>query len=130
MSDREPREIKLTDDLLDYAKRVAIKEARKRCPPHVIVEDVALEVLLKLNSKPPKYDPSKGASEKTLIYTVVLSLVLKYIARECQHAERFTTVAPREQRAGKDGRPTEIDKGVNKRVELLRKSTTTDNLLD
>jgi RNA polymerase sigma factor (sigma-70 family) len=92
MNPSSPRELELTPDLIDYAKRVAIKEARKRCPKHVDCDDVAQDVFLYLLSKPPKFDPSKGASEKTLIYTVVQRAVIKFVARTCRHAGRFTQV--------------------------------------
>ena len=92
MNPSSPRELELTPDLLDYAKRVAIKEAQERCPQHVQYEDVAQDVLLYLVMKPPKFDPSKGASEKTLVYTVVQRAVIKFVARACRHAERFGQV--------------------------------------
>ncbi len=84
-----PHELELTPDLLDYAKAVALTEARKRCPKHVDFDDVAQDALLHLMSKPPRYDPSRGASVKTLIYTVVQRAVLKHVARHCREAERF-----------------------------------------
>jgi len=92
MNDSKPHEIELTDDLIDFARRSAIKEAKKHCPDFVIYDDVAHEAVLHLYSKPPKYDPTKGASVKTLIYTVVKWFVLKYNARQCRHARQHKQV--------------------------------------
>jgi RNA polymerase sigma factor (sigma-70 family) len=92
MNDPSPRELELTPDLLEYAKAIAIKEAQKHCPGFVKYADVAQEVALKLICKPPKYDPLKGASAKTLIYTIVQRNVLKYVGRERRNAGRFNQV--------------------------------------
>lgn len=86
-------ELELTPDLLEYAKAVALNEAQKRCPGHVDYGDVVQDALLHLISKPPKYDPARGASPRTLIYTIVQRSVLKYIGRECRHANRFAQFA-------------------------------------
>jgi len=99
MDDSSPRELELTPDLIEYAKAVAIKEAEKRCPNYVVYDDVVQEVLLHLISKPPKYDPTRGASEKTLIYTIVQRAVLKYIGRQYRHAKRFTQAVEQEPEA-------------------------------
>lgn len=98
MNETEPYEIELTPDLLEYAKAVTIIEAKKHCPDFVIYDDLVQEVWLKLISKPPKFDPSMGASEKTLLYTVVQRIVLKHAGRERRHASRFKQVVePRPQ---------------------------------
>ncbi len=89
MKPTSPSELKLTPDLLEYAKAVALIEVQKRCPKHVVYDDVVQEALLQLISKPPKFDPAKGASEKTLIYTIVQRAVLKSIGRSARHAKRF-----------------------------------------
>ncbi len=83
-----PQELKLTPDLLEYAKAVALKEAEKRCPKYVDFGDVVQHALLHLMSKPPRYDPARGASPKTLIYTIVQRAVLKYVALECKRGSR------------------------------------------
>lgn len=83
-----PRELELTPDLLEYAKAVALKEAEKRCPKYVDFGDVVQHALLHLMSKPPRYDPARGASPKTLIYTIVQRAVLKYVAWECKRGKR------------------------------------------
>ena len=83
-----PRELELTPDLLEYAKAVALKEAEKRCPKHVDFGDVVQHAVLHLMSKPPRYDAARGASPKTLIYTIVQRAVLKYVARECKRGKR------------------------------------------
>jgi len=65
MNPTSKRELELTGDLLEYVK-AAYKVAKKRCPKHVSPKDVAQETLLHLIARPPKYDPTNGASEKTL----------------------------------------------------------------
>ena len=92
MSQSSSSELELTPDLIDYAKAIAIREAEKRAPKYVKYDDVVQEVLLHLISKPPKYDPAKGASEKTLIHTIVQRTVLKYVARQCRHANQYKQV--------------------------------------
>lgn len=83
-----PRELELTPDLLEYATAVAIKEARWRCPRRVSYDDVAQNAILQLLAKPPRFDPSRGASEKTLIYTIVQRAVIKFLAVEAREAGR------------------------------------------
>ncbi len=91
----EPQELKLTPDLLEYAKAVAIKEAPKHCQMHLSRptgrrsefdekpwDDVVQQVILQLLRRPPKYDPSRGASPKTLIYIIVVRALMKYGTRE------------------------------------------------
>ena len=92
MHDSSAPELELTPDLLEYAKAVALKEAQKLCPPHVDYDDAVSDARLHLISKPPKHDPARGVSPKTLIYTVVQRAVLKYVGRECRHAGRFKQV--------------------------------------
>lgn len=52
-----PQELELTQDLLDYAKAVALIEAQKRCPKYVEFDDVVQDALLHLMSKPPSTTP-------------------------------------------------------------------------
>lgn len=93
--DASPQEIQLTDDLLDYARKVAIREARKCCAPRLgrptagpsdLDEqpwaDVLQEATMQLVRHPPKYDPARGADVKTLIYTIVQRAVVKFATRE------------------------------------------------
>jgi RNA polymerase sigma factor (sigma-70 family) len=87
-----PHELDLTPDRLEYAKAVALIEAEKRCPRHVDFDDVVQDALLHLMSKPPRFDPTRGASPKTLIYTVVQRAVMKFVAREVRHAGRHKQV--------------------------------------
>jgi RNA polymerase sigma factor (sigma-70 family) len=89
MEDLTPREIELTPDLLEYAKAVALKEAPKHCGPRVDYDDVIQEAHLALLRKPPKFDPSRGANVKTLIYTIVQRAVIKYATRETHAHQRF-----------------------------------------
>jgi hypothetical protein len=92
MNDSTPKEIGLTSELLEYVCGVALKEARKRSPKFVDQDDVAQGAVLHLMSCPPKFNPAKGASQRTLIYIAVQRFVLKYIARQCRHADRFRQV--------------------------------------
>lgn len=87
------RELELTGDLLEYAQATALLLAKKCCPKHVSPNDVAQEALLHLIARPPKYDPSKGASEKTLLYTALSCLVSKCLARERRRVDRFEASA-------------------------------------
>ncbi|MCC7293576.1 MAG: sigma-70 family RNA polymerase sigma factor [Phycisphaerales bacterium] len=88
MDASSPHELELTPDLLDYAKAVALNEARKWCPKRIEFKDVVQDALMHLMSKPPKYDPARGASPKTLIYTIVQRAVMKFTTREARHAGR------------------------------------------
>lgn len=89
MNPTSKRELELAGDLLEYAKAAAYKVAKKRCPKHVSPRDVAQETLLHLIARPPKYDPTKGASEKTLLHTAIYCLVSKCLARERRQNARF-----------------------------------------
>lgn len=86
--DPSPQELKLTPDLLEYARAVALKEAPNHCGRRVDYEDVAQESILHLLSRPPKFDPSRG-SEKTLIYTIVKRAVIRFADREAKQARKF-----------------------------------------
>ncbi len=98
----EPRELELTPDLLEYAKAVARKLAPDFCKPRLARPtaaksdlderpwaDLVQEVSLQLLRRPPKFDPARGASPKTLIYTIVQRAVMKYGARQAKHEERY-----------------------------------------
>lgn len=85
----EVARIEFTDDLADFAWKSAAKEARKRCYPPLDWNDIAQEVVLRLIRCPPKYDPSRGASKKTLIYIAVQCLVRRCIASAYQEATKF-----------------------------------------
>ncbi|MBM3853360.1 MAG: hypothetical protein FJ399_09410, partial [Verrucomicrobia bacterium] len=89
MPDSSPSELELTPDLLDYARRVGLKVAAEHCGPRVSYDDAAHEAVLHLMSSPPKYDPSRGASPKTLIYTIVQRAVIKFAVREAIRVGRF-----------------------------------------
>ncbi|MBI1373922.1 MAG: sigma-70 family RNA polymerase sigma factor [Phycisphaera sp.] len=117
MNEPSPREIELTPDLLEYARAVALKEAPKYCRPRLARPtaalsdldeqpwaDVVQEATMQLLRHPPKYDPSRGADVKTLIYTIVQRAVSKFATRENrkrkktlnQYPERENDKAPLE----------------------------------
>ncbi|MFN8817656.1 MAG: sigma factor, partial [bacterium] len=89
MPDASPTELELTPDLLDYARRVALQVAAKHCGPRVSFDDAAQVALLHLMASPPKYDPARGASPKTLVYTILQRAVIKFAAREAIKVGRF-----------------------------------------
>lgn len=121
MNDPSAQELKLTPDLLEYAKAVALIEAKKQCPQYVVFDDVVQDALLHLMSKPPRYDPSRGASAKTLIYTVVQRAVTKFVAREVRNASRHKQVV-RPQTGDDDDREAALEAfSLNEQVERRRK---------
>lgn len=71
MTDSASKEMELTSELLEYARSVALKESKKRSPKFVDSDDAAHAAVLHLMSSPPKFDPAKGASQRTLIYIAV-----------------------------------------------------------
>ena len=90
MSDSsEKRDITLTDDLLEYAKAVALKMAKRFRLPREVYDDAVQEAHHELHRRPVRFDPAKGGSEKTLIYTVVERAVLKFVKDENETTTRF-----------------------------------------
>jgi RNA polymerase sigma factor (sigma-70 family) len=134
MPDSSPSELELTPDLLAYARRVALKEAPKHCGPRVSHDDAAHEAVLHLMSSPPKYDPARGASPKTLIYTIVQRAVIKFATREAIKVGRFkalprSTDADDKVEAGvyaDDRRPGPAN---NRSAELTKSRWTMDDVL-
>jgi RNA polymerase sigma factor (sigma-70 family) len=127
----EPQELELTPDLLEYAKAVALKEAPKHCSPRVSYDDVIQEAILHLLSRPPKFDPTRGASPKTLIYTIVQRAVMKFATREGEAAGRLRPF-PEPPVASKDGGGDESeDQGIteNRAAALTRSRWPLDDIL-
>ncbi|MEX2546029.1 MAG: sigma factor [Phycisphaeraceae bacterium] len=100
--DPSPQEIELTPDLLEYARAVALKEAPKYCRPRLARPtaapsdldkqpwaDVVQEATMQLLRRPPRYDPSRGADVKTLIYIIVQRAVIKFATRERKQLRRL-----------------------------------------
>jgi RNA polymerase sigma factor (sigma-70 family) len=131
MNDSEPRELELTPDLIKYATAIALQEAQERCPKYVDYDDVVQEVLLHLVSKPPMYDPAKGAAAKTLIHTIVQRGVLKYVARQCRQAGRFKQVDEAKPEVTEDDEQVRPERdGVERRTsDLTTKGSTTNDVL-
>lgn len=88
MPDDAKQEIELTDDLLNFIRCSTIKLTRKQCPPSVDPEDVVQQVLLNLVSKPPMFDPTKGATVQSLLYTILQRQVWKISSRTRQTSMR------------------------------------------
>ncbi|HPD31094.1 MAG TPA: sigma-70 family RNA polymerase sigma factor [Phycisphaerae bacterium] len=112
-----PQELKLTPDLLEYARAVALKEAPKHCGSRISYDDVVQEAILHLLSRPPKFDPSRGASEKTLIYTIVQRAVIKYAERERKHVSPLRPFdEPADESSGALAGPTEDQMRTHRRL--------------
>jgi RNA polymerase sigma factor (sigma-70 family) len=129
--DSSPQELELTPDLLEYAKAVALKVARNHCSPRVSYDDVVQEAILRLLSRPPRFDPSRGASEKTLIYTIVQRAVIKYAAREARETHRavpFSELAEAS-RESEDHEPPHHRLTENRTTELTRSRWNLDDIL-
>lgn len=91
--DGAPQELELTPDLLAYAEAVAIKEARKHCRNRASYREASQNAILHLLQKPPKFDPSRGASEKTFIYTIVQRAVIRFAMRDTREASAPSLVS-------------------------------------
>lgn len=98
----EPQRLELTPDLLEYIKAVVVKEAPKHCRPRLSRptsrrsdfdekpwDDVVQWVTLRVLRRPPKYDPSRGASVKTLLFTVVKRALMKYGTRDSDREDHY-----------------------------------------
>lgn len=135
MPDPSPIEIDLTPDLLDYARRVGFEAAKEHCKPGVSRDDVVQQSLLHLIAKPPMWDPARGASPKTLIYTVVQLAVMKYAEREERSLRKFRTLrepVDTGQNAG-DGvydDPAGREIASNRTVGLSQSSWATEDVLE
>ena len=129
--DSSPKELKLTPDLLEYARAVAIKEAPNHCGRRIDYEDVAQEAILHLLSRPPKFDPSRGASEKTLIYTIVKRAVIRFAEREAKQARRFRQFPEPvgASRDGEDDEPAHHRISEKRTTELTKSRWNLDDIL-
>lgn len=135
MPDPSPTELKLTPDLLDYARRVALKEAQKRCRPGVDHDDAAQQALLHLIAKPPIWDPARGATPKSLVYTVIQRAVMKFAVRERKTVRRFEPLCPGSDAGHKaiDGvypDPAGMEIARNRSVTLSQSFWTKEDVLD
>jgi len=129
--DPSPQELKLTPDLLEYARAVALKEARNHCGRRVDYKDVVQEAILHLLSKPPKFDPSRGASVKTLIYTIIKRAVIRFAEREAKQVSRFKSF-PRGVVPSTDGdraEPAHHQISEKRTAELTRSRWNLDDIL-
>jgi DNA-directed RNA polymerase specialized sigma24 family protein len=89
MPDPSPPELELTPDLLDFARQKGIEIAEGFRNPRIDPEDAAQHALLHLIAKPPRWDPARGASPTTLIYTIVQRAVIKFVEREARDLRQF-----------------------------------------
>lgn len=126
--DSSPQQLKLTPELVAYARAVALTEAKKHCAESVSYDDVAQDAILQLVRKPPKFDPSRGASEKTLVYTVVRRAVIKAAEREAKQALRFTQF-PEPAEGEDDEEPAEQQVSEKRTVELTKSRWNLDDVL-
>lgn len=92
MPDPSPTELDLTPDLLDYARQKGIEIAKGFRNPRIDPEDATQHALLHLIAKPPRWDPARGASPKTLIHTIVQRAVIKFVEREARDVRQFKTL--------------------------------------
>jgi len=138
--DPSPQELKLTPDLLEYARAVALKEAPKYCKCRLARPtgskskldeqpwaDVVQQAILELLRRPPKYDPTRGASPKTLIYTIVQRAVMKAAERESRQADRFRQF-PQSVECD-DEEPAEQRISEKRTAELTRSRWNLDDIL-
>lgn len=127
MSDGEPYELEMTPDRVDYVNRIARMEAGNYCSEFVSEDDVVQEVLLNLLRKPPKYNPQKGASEKTFLHTAVKYIVMKYSEREARQAKRNRQLKKRQpdpSESEHDKPITPVDRQKREFVELRPRDLT------
>lgn len=135
MPDPSPVELELTPDLLDYARRVAFKEAQKRCRPGVDHDDAAQQALLHLIAKPPAWDPARGATPKSLVYTIIQRAVMKFAQREGKTVRKFKPLrqASDTGRKATDGvypDPSGTEIARNRTVSLSQSFWTKEDVLD
>ena len=89
MPDPSPPELELTPDLLEFALQKGIEIAEGFRNPRVDPEDAAQHALLHLIAKPPRWDPARGATPRTLIHTIVRRAVIKFVVREARDVRQF-----------------------------------------
>jgi RNA polymerase sigma factor (sigma-70 family) len=140
MTDSSPQELELTPELLEYAKMSARKEAHRYCRlwgvdgeiKRSVFHDAVQDALLHLVSKPPRFDPARGASPKTLIYTIVQRAVAKSMVRALKHARRFPLTDEPEADLDEDGEDDIRRRGDAGRPEnkLTRTEWTADDILE
>jgi len=137
MPGSSPAELKLTPELIEFVEQVVLKEAPKHCGPRVSYDDAEQEALLQLLHSQIRFDPSRGASEKTLIYTIVKRAVMRFATREANKLRRLRplpkSVGASDRAEGvyadatsSDPRP---DKSESHAVELERSRWTMDSIL-
>ena len=139
MTDSSPQELELTPDLFEYAKMSARTEAHRYCrlwgidgeAKRSVFDDAVQDALLHLVSKPPRFDPARGASPKTLIYTIVQRAVAKSMVRALKHAGRFQLTDEPEADLDEDGEDDIRRRGDAGRPEnkLTRTEWTEDDIL-
>ncbi len=135
MPDPSPAELELTPDLLDFARRSAFKEAKKRCRPGVDHDDAVQQALLHLIAKPPVWDPARGAKPKSLVYTVVQRAVMKFAEREGKAVRKFKPLRQASdagQKATDGVYPDPAGKEIarNRTVSLSQSFWTKEDVLD
>lgn len=140
MTDSSPQELELTPDLLEHAETSATKEAHRYCRlwgvdgelKRSVFQDAVQDAMLHLVSKPPRFDPARGASPKTLIYTIVQRAVAKSMARALKRARRFPLTGEPEPDLDEDGEDDLRRRGDAGRPEnrVARTERTADDILE
>jgi RNA polymerase sigma factor (sigma-70 family) len=87
MTNSSKQELVFTPELVGYAQAVARKMARRRVPRFLGVDDAVQHVMLQLVQFPPKFDPSRGTSPKTLLYAAVGNGISDFLKRHYRHQE-------------------------------------------
>lgn len=128
-------ELELTSDLIESANNFAYKLAKKRCPKHIDHDDAVQEALLKLISKPPRFDPARGAKPTTLIYTIIDRAIIDYIKRENKkhydhfvHLDGMETVSDGGDDEERDEPHTHIK--MRRPADYVETGWTTDDILE
>lgn len=92
---------------------MALAEAEKHCPKFVVFIDLAQDAVPYLLSKPPKFDPSKGTTPESFLYTVVQRFMLKYNVRQFPDTAWFKQMPDRPESDDEhDVRPSETPAGT------------------
>jgi DNA-directed RNA polymerase specialized sigma24 family protein len=97
MSQRRP--LVLTDALIEIGSKATFFEVQRQCRKFVDPDEVWQEICLQLVSRPPQYDPSRGASEATFLKLIVSRAVSKYADKARRDAKHCRLLEPEDREA-------------------------------